>query len=178
MKMKNNQLKELLQEFRRITPRAEFSRQSRSLITAIRPNIKTAQPRIVPVTWTQQLRAGILNTVRIGSFVAVATAIILISFYATRELSPLLLPGLNTQRITAEAQMLNSAMNIELNNLGYFNTSAQSANTALEQLSQKQFNHLNDTIIKSEVNELNQTTPSSSSTPSTDLNQSLIELTK
>ncbi len=176
--MKNDQLKGLLQEFRRITPRAEFSRESRTLIIARKPNISTIQPHTVSVTWAQRLRTGAFNTIRIGSFVAVATAIILISFYATRELSPLLLPGLNTQRITAEAQMLNSAMNIELNNLGYFNTSSQESTNALEQLSQKQLNHLNDTIIKSEVKELNQAVASSTPTSSTDLNSLIQELSK
>lgn len=180
MRIKNDQLKELLQEFRRIIPRAEFSRQSRSFIVAHRPNkqAQTVQPHITPITWSEYLRMGSLHIIRIGSFVTVTTVIILISFYATRELSPLLLPGLNTQRITAEAQMLNSVMNIELNNLGYFNISSQESTHVLEQFSQKQLHHLNDTIIKSEATELNQAASSSIPDPSTDLNLFIQELSK
>ena len=154
--MNHKDIQNQLEQFRRIHPRAEFSRESKSLILATSRILTT--PSRTSATWSMQLQYGLSSVVRIGSFVGIGLSILIISLYATHELSPVLFPGLSPQSITAEAEMLNSNMNIELSRLGYFDTASQESSSALKQLSQKQFNHLNDTIINSEVTELQKVT--------------------
>ncbi len=163
--MNYKNLENQLEQFRRIHPRAEFSRESKSLILAT-PRILTTSSYVSP-SWSTRIQYGLSSLVRVGSFVGIGLSILIISLYATHELSPVLFPGLSPQSITAEAEMLNSNMNIELSRLGYFDTASQESNSALKQLSQKQFNHLNDTIINSEVTELQKVT----ATPSDETTQ-------
>lgn len=158
MKLNHKEIIEQLEQFRRIQPRAEFSEQSKSLILSssrLSPELAT------PTSWVTRLQYGMSSVLRIGSFVSVGLSILIISLYATRELSPVLFPGLSPQSITAEAEMLTSSMNIELSRLGYFDTASQESSAALKQLSQKQLNHLNDTIIGSEVITIQKSTQSS-----------------
>ncbi len=158
MKLNHKEIIEQLEQFRRIQPRAEFSEQSKSLILSsprLSPELAT------PISWVTRLQYGMSSVLRIGSFVSVGLSILIISLYATRELSPVLFPGLSPQSITAEAEMLTSSMNIELSRLGYFDTASQESSAALKQLSQKQLNHLNDTIIGSEVTTIQKSTQSS-----------------
>ncbi|MFA7201586.1 MAG: hypothetical protein WC099_01140 [Candidatus Paceibacterota bacterium] len=167
--MKFNNTKELitqLEQFRRIHPRAEFSQDSKRIILST-PYKSFSQKTTITPSWDVQLQYGFSSIVRIGSFIGIGLSILIISLYATHELSPVLFPGLSPQSITAEAEMLNSNMNIELSRLGYFDTTAQESSAALKQLSQKQFNHLNDTIITSEATALQETI----STPSDDTTQ-------
>ncbi len=159
MKLNHKEIIEQLEQFRRIQPRAEFSEQSKSLILS--------SPRLSPesissTSWGVRVQYGMSSILRIGSFVSIGLSILIVSLYATRELSPVLFPGLSPQSITAEAEMLTSNMNIELSRLGYFDTASQESNTALKQLSQKQLNHLNDTIIGSEAATIQKSTSSSS----------------
>ena len=158
MKLNHKEIIEQLEQFLRIQPRAEFSEQSKSLILSssrLSPELAT------PTSWVTRLQYGMSSVLRIGSFVSVGLSILIISLYATRELSPVLFPGLSPQSITAEAEMLTSSMNIELSRLGYFDTASQESSAALKQLSQKQLNHLNDTIIGSEVITIQKSTQSS-----------------
>jgi len=179
MKIQDKKLFEHLHQFRRVSPRAEFLRESRSLIL----NSPRAA-RIAPVSSSlflsmgARVHRGAMTFIRVGSFITAGAAVILISFYATKELSPVILPGLNAQRITAEAEMLDSAMNIELANLGYFDINSQKNAGVLQQLSQKQPDHLNDTIIKSEVKSLNTAIPSSTDLQTNNLNKIIEQMSK
>lgn len=157
MKLNDKELITQLEQFRRIHPRAEFSQHSKMLVLSA-PRRAVMENTLTAVSWESRIQYGISSIVRIGSFVSIGLSILLISLYATRELSPVLFPGLSPQSITAEAEMLNSNMNIELSRLGYFDTTSQESSAALKQLSQKQFNHLNDTIITSEATILKEAT--------------------
>ncbi len=173
MKISDSQLEHILTSFRRIRPRAEFSQHSKLLIFASPRSItpeQTLNPKTTMVSWFSR-------AVRIGSFTAVGVAILVLSFYATKELSPLLLPGLNSEKITAEADMIDSSVYIELSRIGYFDQSTQESSLVLQAISQEQLDHLNKTIVSDEIESINQETATSSpeDTDSTDDINMLIE---
>lgn len=158
MKLNHKELITQLEQFRRIHPRAEFSRDSKTLILSLPQNQSKVPACVAPVSFGYYIQYGLSSILRIGSFVGIGLSILVISLYATNELSPVLFPGLSPQSITAEAEMVTSNMNIELSRLGYFDTASQESSAALKQLSQKQFNHLNDIIISSEATDLRKVT--------------------
>lgn len=172
MKITDSQLEYLLQSFRRIRPRAEFSRHSKLIILASPRSTHASLPTTQTVSWLSR-------ALRVSAFAAAGIAVLIVSFYATQELSPLLLPGLNPQKITAEADMINSSVNIELSRIESFDQSAQESSSVLQKISQQNLNHLNETVVSDEAQLIDQTKATSSPADFTDdVNALIKELSK
>ncbi len=153
----------LLHTFKRIRPDDAFSRTSKNLIMAHVPSqavheASDAQLQRTPGRFALSLQAPLRSI----SFLIAGIAIAVMSVYAIEELSPVLLPGLNSQKITAEAEIVNQQMNIQLSQLHTFDATVQQSNDALHQITQPQLNHLNNTIIQQETATVNGSIASSS----------------
>lgn len=159
--MKKNDIRTILYGFRGIRPDTRYAAQSRALILAAarRPDQAPAEPALSP------LAAYFASAMRIGSFVTASLLIVVALYYATQELSPFFLPGLNPGKITAEAEMINSNITIELSQIQEFSQTAQESSTLLHEVNQKSLNHLNDAILNKETRNIDQTLPAAS--PST-----------
>ncbi len=153
----------ILNRFKRIKPDEAFSRTSKILILAHRPlNEPTKDYEALLRHTPNRFAFSIQAPLRSLSFLVAGVTIAVVSFYAIQELSPVLFPGLNAQKITAEAAMVNQQMNIQLSQLHTFDATVQQSNDALHQITQKQMNHLNTTIIQQETTTINGSVASSS----------------
>ncbi|KKS83006.1 MAG: hypothetical protein UV58_C0002G0016 [Candidatus Wolfebacteria bacterium GW2011_GWC1_43_10] len=138
-----------LRALRVIQPDENFSARSRLVVLSCSPEIPGNFP-----TERGWYLVAVRHLQRIGlslSFTVGVAVLILSIFYATRELSPLFLPGLNEKRVVAEAEMINSQIDIQLSQLEHFQETSQKGNQALQQAANTQLNHLNETVIEKEA---------------------------
>jgi len=154
--MKKDDIIQSIQTLRAITPRDEFTQRSRAIVLSS-PRMQTsdADPSILTqpaLTLARTFTIGL----RIASFTFTGIILVVGSLYAARELSPLFLPGLNTTRITAEAEMVQSRIDIQLSNINYLKETSQESSRVLQQVSQKSLNHLNTDIIKKEESQISE----------------------
>jgi hypothetical protein len=176
--MKDKEIIDILISCKRIAPRDEFSRTSRKLVLASPRKNEPAPDAVgtlagVPRGWADTLSYGLHRSLRIAVFAVAGLAVLATSYLATRELSPLFLPGLNAQRISAEADMIDAQIDIQLSKLDHFKqTSSQSA-TALHYAARQDMDHLNEPIIQKETNTIENTiaqTPAPASQVNEELN--------
>lgn len=80
------------------------------------------------------------------------------AYLATKELSPYFLPGLNQSGIVAEASLINKTIDIHIAQLESFKETKNQTTVALDQVSKNTMNHLNETIISSEVKKIDSST--------------------
>jgi hypothetical protein len=162
--MKMHDIRKTLNILREVKPDPRFTERSRALImaSARKPAAEGASAQLMGAS---PVASYLVSLMRIGSFVTASAVIVVALYYATQELSPFFLPGLNPGKITAEAEMINSNINIELSQIQQFSQTAEESSSILHEVNQKNLNHLNDTILNKETNNINQTLPIAS--PST-----------
>lgn len=147
MKKNPYNIVELLSEFRRIEPREEYSRLSKERILS---SSQTSTPELISSPSSLLLRTS-FNSL---SFALVGMVLIVGVYYATQQLSPLFLPGLNEKSITAEAEMVESRIDVQLSQLNYFENTSQESNAVLQQVGENSLDHLNTPIIEQETSHI------------------------
>lgn len=135
-----------LKRFGAIEPEKGYTAQSRFLILSA-PRLA----RRIPVT---RLVFNMNYFLRAGSLVGLGVVLIVAAYAATRELSPLFLPGLNQNRIVAEADMINSTIDIELQRVNYFEKATKEGTLALTQVTTASPDHLTAEVIEKEADQI------------------------
>ncbi len=158
MKKHSYNIIELLSQLRRIEPREEYTRLSKERILSSSQEIYT--PELTASPSSLFLRSS-FNSV---SFALVGMLLIVGVYYATQQLSPLFLPGLNEKSITAEAEMVESRIDVQLSQLNYFENTSQESNTVLQQVSENSLDHLNAPIIEHETSQIEEHTDTATTT--------------
>src|SRR3989344_3527451 len=98
--MRNKELFTILNEFKKIKPKEGFVLQSKPLILSQPRNSFSSSQAPIQVG----LRGYAASLTRVMSFSLAGILLVLSIYYATRELSPLFLPGLNQEKVVAEAE--------------------------------------------------------------------------
>jgi hypothetical protein len=154
-----------LERFRGIRPDKDFSQKSRLAIIQV-PFTPTLHEKVTLDAATAGLHAytvsGLFSTTFRTVMVASATLAVLAAIYfVTVQLSPLFLPGLNQNGIVAEADMINSTINVQLSHLQRFEQTSRESAAALKEITVNNPSHLNETVIKNEQEKINSLVPSS-----------------
>ena len=181
--MKLSQIIKTLRKFETITPDKAYSERSRNIILST-PFTPKIHENISLSAATEDLR-----TISIASFfesswrtLAVAgavAALIAAIYFTTSQLSPLFLPGLNQGGVVAEAQMVNTSIDVQLSHIQRFEEDASESASALKGVASNAPSHLSESVIKSEQFGITSATPSNPSASTTDaVNSILNELTK
>jgi|GEM_PF-1632400 len=165
-----------LERLQGIRPDKNFSQKSRLAIIQT-PFTPTLHEKVTFDSATAGLHAYTVSDLFSTTFrtvmVASATLAVLAAIYfAIVQLSPLFLPGLNRDRIVAEADMINSTINVQLSHLQRFEQTSKESAAALKEITANNPSHLNETIIKDEQEKINSLVPSSDNT-SQDVNDIL-----
>lgn len=157
--MHEKDLLQALRSLRAIEPRPDFSQQSRLLVLSEPNNSAAARPQGIFATFTSAL--SLRAPFHLVSFAAVAAVVVLGIYYTTNQLSPLLLPGLNQNKIVAEAEMVSQSISVELNQMNHFSDVATQSNAVLDAVAVTELNHLNTSTLRKETTivEDTQTTP-------------------
>jgi hypothetical protein len=169
--MKEKDLIRALRALQQIEPEKDYTKESRLLVlSSFKHNPLEATASLVsqfnPATvWHAPLR--------IGSFLAVIALLVGGIYYSTTQLSPLFLPGLNQEKIVAEADMIERTINVELQQLEHFSYVATESNEALEEVSVNQADHLHTATLEKEADAIDRALPQESVEISEELNQLL-----
>ncbi len=147
--MNEDKIIKILNKFSEIKPNEDFSIKSRSIILNTQKNKNELYKSVFD--FSNILRNVARDSMRIVSFATISAVVIFGIYMATKELSPLFLPGLNKDSIAAEAEMVNSSIDIQLNSMKYFETASKQGGDALKQITEKNFNHLNKTVLNEEM---------------------------
>ncbi|MFA6136280.1 MAG: hypothetical protein WC705_02895 [Candidatus Paceibacterota bacterium] len=168
--METKRLKSILGSFKNIHPKNDFSASSKRLVLQSQ-QIHNEEGNLAVSIGNGSF--SILNyftyAPRAISFVLGSLVILVSVYYATRELSPLFLPGLNEKKVVAEAEIVNSNINIQISQLDHFQKTSAESLKVLDQVSKDQFNHLNQTILDKETKVI-QSGDLDSTTMNSDLN--------
>jgi hypothetical protein len=163
-----------LHRFRALKPAEDFSARSRRLILASTPVPHANETG-------EALRVGRFSTIVVRTiFFTAGTAITIAGiFYGSQYFSPLFLPGLNQDKIVAEADMINGTITIQLSQLHYFDTASQVSAQALNQITDTtSLNHLNATAISDDTQQIQTLSPTDTDTTSQQIQDILKALQK
>jgi len=156
--MKKRDLKKALSALHTIKPSKDYARTSRLNILLVPQKTDTFSSDFV-VNGNSKHSFGVVlyanRTMRVASFVVGGAAIVMLAYVATQQLSPLFLPGLSQTKIVAEADSVDRIIDIELQRVTYFKTTSKESSNAINLITTKTLDHLNDGIINSEVQSLN-----------------------
>lgn len=125
---------EKLKNLKEIQPDKEYSQRSLSFIFN---SPQTASPKLfeISVLWQKTL-----NSLKLSSSLAIAGVLVFVVFisalYLNTVVSPLILPGLNTSNISAEAHQIDQSININLSEINYHKLSQEITQKTLEKISQ------------------------------------------
>lgn len=156
-----------------LAPSQDFSARSRRLVLA-----SARTPHQDATLETMHAHRTTVIVVRTALF-ATGTAIVLAGlFYGSRYFSPLFLPGLNQDKIVAEADMIDSTITIQLSQLHYFDTASQASTHALNQVAAAPLNHLNATAISNDADQIQTLSPTDTDTTSQQIQDILKTLQK
>lgn len=166
-----------------IEPDGDFKKKSRLAIlqTPFTPSI---HEKITFEAATAGLRSFTVSDLFSNTFrsvmIAVGTLGILAGIYfATIQLSPLFLPGLNQNGIVAEAGMVNTTINVQLAHITHFEQTSTDSSNALKEITSNAPVHLNTTVIDSEKSKINSLIPTiPSETATQQVNDILNEISK
>jgi hypothetical protein len=147
--MNEDKIVKILNKFSEIKPSEDFSIKSRSIILNTQKGNRELYKSVF--NFSNIIRNVVRDSMRIVSFATISAVIIFGIYMATKELSPLFLPGLNKDNVVAEAEMVKSSIDIQLNSLKYFDEASKQGGDALTQITEKSFNHLNKTILNEEM---------------------------
>lgn len=156
--MNKKQLINKLELLREIKPNEDFTKKSRLIIVQT-PFTPTISEKINLESATRELRKYSIRDLFSNSFRSVlmfsATVAVLAGIYfATTQLSPLFLPGLNQKGILAEADMVNATINLQLSHVSKFEQNAKESTAALKEVTTNTPSHLNSAIIQDEQSEI------------------------
>jgi len=173
--MKPKEILHILQSLKDIEPRKDFSEESRFLIlsTKQKHSLKEYLPSRVSLSGVLS-QSFLSHPLRAIAFTFAGVLIIVTAYTATQEISPLFLPGLNQGKVVAEAEMINKTINIELDRLEYFDATNKTGSSALNQVTSKQLDHLNQSILEKEAQNIGTGTLS----PEVEMNEKLNEILK
>ncbi len=161
--MNKKQIINKLKVLKEINPENDFSKKSRLAILQTpfvsKKDFQGESILSALETAPAKLRSYSLKNIFSSSgrviSVAVATAIILIGIYfATSQLSPLFLPGLNQSKVVAEANMVNNTIDIQLSHITKFEQTAKASTTALKEVAATTPSHINSSIIQAEQSQI------------------------
>jgi hypothetical protein len=177
--MNNDQIIKKLETLRAIRPDKDFSQKSRLLIIQT-PFTPSKQERISFEAATAGLRSFTVadlfsNTFRSIMIASATLAILGAIYFATAQLSPLFLPGLNKNGIVAEASMVNSTINVQLDHVNRFEQTSKDSVAALREVAANTPSHLNASIISGEQSKIESLSPSQTAT---DTNQQINDILK
>ncbi len=174
--MTEKEILKAIKHFQAIQPNKDYSKKSRlTLLSHIQPSRFG-----VRATLASLLNNGLSPKapLQLASFIAVMALLIGGTYYATTQISPFFLPGLNQDRIVAEAEMIEQSISIELDKLDYFVYVAEQSNDMLNSVASSEFNHLNTTTIEKEAQQLEKVEALSDNELSGELNTLLEQLTQ
>lgn len=139
----------ILYRMRQISPNKDFSQKSKFAILQTPHDFSSKQTAYVQ---NNQMVLGLFIQKSFRAvFLAGATIAILFAIYfATAQLSPLFLPGLNQNGIIAEADMINTSIDIQLSNIQKFDATTKQSITVLQEITANTPDHLSEEVIKSE----------------------------
>jgi len=160
----------ILRAMRAITPRTHRAWEvpERAREPHYVPSIRDwARSILAPVPFSPA--AVLTRSFKIVSFSLIGLTMALAVYAVTQELSPLFLPGLNQNKIAAEAEAINATINIEFDRIERFDIAAQESAQALSEAGPQAFSHLNETIIQREAQRIERTTQQ----PSYDVNDEI-----
>jgi competence protein ComGC len=159
--MKDSDIRNILKTFQQLQPTEEFSGRLKQKLEALHTikqlpvaklmNVRPAESAYA-FTIASRLRRLSPFPQSANAFVfAVASVLVLVGVYTiTKELSPFFLPGLNQRGISAEADMVQTQINIQLSQLEYFQTTSQNSAAALKEVTEPGLDHLNEALIQNE----------------------------
>ncbi len=156
-----------------IAPAQDFSERSRRLVLA-------SAPAPHHDTTLEAIHVHRFSTIVIRTALfATGTAIVLTGlFYGSQYFSPLFLPGLNQDKIVAEADMIDNTITIQLSQLNYFDTTSQASAHALNQVAASTLNHLNTAVISNDTQQIQTLSPTDTDTTSQQIQDILKALQK
>ena len=164
-----------LKALRAIEPDKDFTTKSRLLVLAApREDRVSATPVLVGALTTGRTIA--VRSLRIVSFTAVALFLCAAIYYATTQLSPLFLPGLNQNSIIAEADMVDQKINIEVQQIDHFSAVTKESNQILDGVTKSNFDHLNTSAIGSETPQIDSISGQSDTQLNSQLNSILQQI--
>jgi len=172
MKVTTKTILHSLTRLQSIKPRGDFSRASKeALLLVVTQNKKTIVSQPV-----QPHRTGLAIIVMRSSVLVVGTALIVAGMvYGGQKLSPLFLPGLNKQNIVAEADMVNSTINIELENLNHFDVTVKTSAQALNQVVGSTPHHLNESVLSADQLQIESLSPATTTDETNQTIESILQ---
>ncbi len=130
--MEENLIKKI-KKLKEIEPNKDYSQKSLSYI------LNTSQSNANKLAEASTLWRKTITNLKVSSNIVIATIFVLIicvsAFYINSTISPLILPGLDSSAISAEAQQINQSININLNEINYYKLSQEVTKNALEKIS-------------------------------------------
>ena len=155
--MKEKEIKNQISRLREIGPDKRFTEESKFELLSIidNSNRRVLEPNNEKV-FVGFLREFIIEKpAQLASVITMTAIIFVVTYYAITQISPLFLPGLNKDKIVAEAEMINQKINIEVSKLEHFSSITRESKEVLNEVSKNSFNYLNESIIKDEAIQVN-----------------------
>jgi hypothetical protein len=176
--MKYSQLLKILERLKEIKPSKAYSEHSLKIIISA-PQLEKSN-----FDFDNSKNISSKNLLEVSlrtlAFVFSATAVIALAYFATSQLSPLFLPGLNKSKIMAEAEMVNASIDIQLSHIQKFKQTNNESILVLKEVSSDVPAHLNPSVIKDEESKINSAFDKSeslnSSSATSNLNNNLNEI--
>ncbi len=151
--MKEREIKNQISKLDKIMPEERFTKESRFELLSIIDNSNRKEFNLKEnKAFLGFVREFIIEKpTQLASVITMAAIIFVVTYYAVTQISPLFLPGLNKDKIVAEAEMINQKINIEVSKLEHFSSVAKESKEVLNEVSKSSFNYLNESIIKGEA---------------------------
>ncbi len=156
-----------------LAPSQDFSARSRRLILA---SPRATEPDAA--LGSMRTHRTVVIIVRTALFAAGTAVVVAGLLYGSQYFSPLFLPGLNQEKIVAEADMINGTITIQLSQLNYFDTASQASAHALNQVAASPLNHLNTTAISNDTEQIQTMSPTDTDATSQQIQDILQTLQK
>ena len=151
--MESDKILKILKEVRKIVPNSDFTKKSRFLVLSSQPDeISSENPALVPTTSF----GNFALIFKASSFSLAGVLLLVFIYYIGMQISPLFLPGLNYKNIIAEADSVNSQINIQLSQLRYFKEASNEGQNVLKEVSLNSPNYLSRPVISKEAQSINQ----------------------
>jgi hypothetical protein len=152
--MNKKQIINKLGLLRGIEPGKDFTQKSRLIIVQM-PFTPTINDEVSLVPVNVGLRNYSVGTLFSNGFrsilmVSATIAVLAGIYFATTQLSPLFLPGLNQRGVVAEADMINAAISVHFSPIDKFEQTTKESADALKEVTTDAPSHLNSTVIKNE----------------------------
>lgn len=157
--MEEKEIIKNLKLLKNVEPNKDFFEKSRFVILSSSPitnrfSIFRSSSKELAVS----LRSALEVAWRGLAFSAVSLVVLFSIYYASQELSPLFLPGLNYRKIAAEAESVNAQIDIQLSQLKKFEDTSKQSGEALQEVSSSKLNHLNSSILNNELESIEAST--------------------